>query len=453
MHTRRWLLPATAVFLAACATSAPAPKLEDSRPRLSSIDAQEYRKDLEQAYDEIVAHEGKPVDAPLVDVEAAASIEIPTHRTIDGALAYFTTELRDDIETSLIRSARYKTMIDAALAERRLPKGLAYLPVIESAYVPTLTSRAGAHGIWQFMADTAREYGLRVDWWVDERADPVRATRAAAAYLDDLYREFGDWPLALAAYNAGPGRIRGALRSTGARNFWELLDMAAIPKETRGYVPTFYATLLIASDPDTFGFRLGAPTDPDDVEVSIQGPLSLRYLAEVITVDESTLRELNPALRRGLLPPGRVTVRVPTKNADVIAERAATLKNEDANIAVCTFTLRKGDNVRDLARVIGTKAETIVAMNRLSSPSRARTGDSVYLPVRARELGSLLSHWNDKKYFYAVRKGDTIYSIAKKHNLTVAELRELNDLQKKARLQPGQKLRVSPPRTVSAGGM
>ena len=455
MQNARWL-PAIFLF-AACATSAP--QVEDRRPRLSgqagrlsSTDAVEYRKNLEEAFDRVVDLQGVAVAAPQADVEAAASIEIPDHRTIRGALAYFTGDLRDSIQTSLLRSARYKKMIDKALAAQKLPKGLAYLPVIESAYLPTLTSRAGAHGVWQFMPDTAREYGLRVDWWIDERADPVRSTYAAAEYLADLYRMFEDWPLALAAYNAGPGRIRRALDSTGARNFWELLDMAAIPKETRGYVPTFYATLQIAADPDAFGFTLARPVDDDHAEVEIEGPLSLKHLAEVVRVDEKSLRDLNPALRRGIVPPGPANVRVPAKSAAIVADRARTLKNDDDSISICTFTVRKGDTVRDLALAIGTKAETLLAMNGLQPSSKVRPGQSLYLPVRARELGTFLRHWNDRKYFYAVRKGDTLFSIAKKHHLTAAELRELNDLTKNDKLKPGQKLRVTMPPAVIAGG-
>jgi membrane-bound lytic murein transglycosylase D len=451
MQNARWLLPAVLLF-AACA-SAPA---EDGRPRLSSelsIDAVEYRKQLEEAYDHVVVLQQTPGTVPLADVEAVASIEIPDHRSIRGALTYFTTDLRESIQTSLLRSARYKKMIDEALAERKLPKGLAYLPVIESAYVPTLTSRAGAHGVWQFMPETAREYGLRVDWWIDERADPRLSTRAAAAYLEDLYRMFDDWPLALAAYNAGPGRIQRALDSTGARNFWELLDMVAIPKETRGYVPTFYATLQIAGDPEAYGFVLGTPEQSDEAEIAVDGPLSLKYLAEVVEAEESALREMNPALRRGIVPPGGANVRVPAAAAPLVAERAATLKNEDDALSVCTFTIRKGDTVRELARAIGAKPETVLAMNGLKPSSKVRPGQALFLPVRARELGNLLRHWDDRKYFYAVRKGDTLYSIAKKHNLSAAELRELNDLGRKTKLQPGQKLRVTMPPTVTAGGM
>ncbi|MGZ5493936.1 MAG: transglycosylase SLT domain-containing protein [Thermoanaerobaculia bacterium] len=458
MNNTRRLLPAAAFVFAACTTTAPPPvptPVPQPSPVVSprSSDAAHLRAELEQAFDEIVAREGKPVAAPQLDVEAAASIPIPEHRTISGAVNLFTTRMRDDIQTSLIRSARYEKMIEAALAEYRLPKGLAYLPVIESAYMPALTSRAGAHGIWQFMPDTAREYGLRVDWWVDERADPEKSAYAAAAYLNDLYREFNDWSLVLAAYNAGPGRVRRAMTSTGATTFWELLEWGAVPKETRGYVPTFYATLLIATDPDTYGFRLGTPEEIDEKQIVVEGPLSLAYLAEVAGVDRDLLREMNPALRRALLPPGRTAVRLPARAAQIVAPRATTLKREDANVAVCTFTLRERDTLKRLARAIGTSTDTIMAMNSLQSAHAVGEGDSIYLPVRARELGARLAHYNDASAYYKVRKGDTIYSIARKHHLSVEDLRELNDLTSRARLQPGQRLRVAPPRAVTAGGM
>ena len=393
-----------------------------------------------------MAHEGRSVDTPQVDIEEAASIPIPEHRTIRGALNLFTTDMRDDIQTSLLRSAYYKKTIEAALHDYRLPKGLEYLPVIESAYMPLETSRSGAHGIWQFMPDTAREYGLRVDWWVDERADPEKSAQAAAAYLNDLYRDFNDWPLALAAYNAGPGRIHRAMESTGSTNFWELLDAGAVPRETRGYVPTFYATLIIASDPATYGFRLDQTLDVDVKHVAVDGPLSIAYLAEAAGIEREILQQMNPALRRAILPPGRTTVNVPSRAADTIAARASTLRNEDANIAVCSFTLREGDTLKRLARAIGASADTLIAMNALRSVNVAGEGDSIYLPVRARDLGTLLAG-----SYYSVRKGDTVYSIAKRHGLSVHELRELNDLSSHAKLHPGQRLRVTAPRAVTAG--
>jgi membrane-bound lytic murein transglycosylase D len=420
-------------------------------PCTEHSDIADLRHDLESIYAGILAREAKPVVAPpAVDIEAAASMDVPDNKLVRGAVTLFSSNLKNDIQLYLTRSARYKKMIEKVLAEEGLPKGLAYLPVIESGYSQTMTSRAGARGMWQFMNETAREYGLRVDWWVDERADPERSTRAAAQFIKDLYRQFNDWPLTLAAYNAGPGRIRKALGDTGATTFWELCDLGAIPKETRGYVPTFYATLLIASDPSSYGFRLGTADDLDVRRVELEGPLSLKYVAEVANVDAAVLRELNPALRHGVVPPGRAAVRLPAKAADAVLPKAATLRQEDPELAICTFRLRDGDSLRRLARALGTDVDTLIAMNGLSSPNRVSPGDSLYLPVRARDLGQLL---NSEETYYAVRKGDTLYSIAKKYSLTVDELRDLNDLGHAEKLALGQRLRVTAPRTVTAGGM
>ena len=447
MRRTHFVLLLLALSAFGCATTVPVPAPRVPQPA-SHADVDALRAALEETRLQIATRTATP--PPPADLDAALSIPIPDHRSIRSALTYFTTGLKPSIQESLLRSGRYRSLIDRALDDLKLPKGLAYLPVIESAYVPTLTSRAGAHGIWQFMPETAREYGLRVDWWVDERADPERSTRAAAAYLKDLYRQFNDWPLALAAYNAGPGRIQRAMSDTGATTFWQLLEASAVPKETRGYVPTFFATLMIASDPASYGFRLGNPVDFDDRRVEVEGPLSLRYLAEVAHVDETVLKEMNPSLRRAVVPPGKSAVRVPSKAAETIVARAATLKNEDANVAVCAFTLRDGDSIQRIARAIGAEPETILAMNHLRAPDSVGAGDSIYLPVRARELGTLLAHGET---YYAVRRGDTLYSIAKKYNLTIDELRELNDLGAHHVLQTGERLRVVPVRTVTAGGM
>jgi membrane-bound lytic murein transglycosylase D len=456
------LLTLAVLYFVACASSspnvvvAPPPAAEAAAPPTMSLDGEQYQRELQDAYTHILARGDVskiPVNAPVVDIEAAASIPIPEHRTINSAVRLFTVDMKESIQTSLNRSARYKKLIDKALAEQNLPKGLAYLPVIESAYLPGLTSRAGAHGIWQFMPETAREYGLRVDWWVDERADPERSTRAAATYLRDLYRQFDDWPLTLAAYNCGPGRVRRTLDESGATSFWELLDQGLLPKETRGYVPTFYATLLIASDPANYGFSLIDADDIDHTRVDVRGPVSLAYLAEVSGVDADVLKEMNPALRRGVVPPGHASVRIPAKAAATLLAHADSLRDEDAYVRYCSFKLRRGDSIKRLARALGAAPETILAMNNLDSPNQVGSGDSIYLPVRARELASLLAHSEDEEFFYAVKKGDTLFSVAKKHKLSVTELRELNELSRNASLHVGQKLRVSAPRVLSAGGM
>ena len=323
-----------------------------------------------------------PPPKPVLD------LTIPDHRSIHSAVTLFTTEMRADIQQSLIRSAEYRKLIDRVLDEYKLPKALAFLPVIESAYLPRLTSRAGAHGIWQFMPETAREYGLRVDWWVDERADPDLSTRAAANYLKDLYRDFRDWPLALAAYNAGPRRIHRALEETGSTTFWSLMEMQAIPRETRGYVPTFYAAIVIAGDPAAFGFRMADPIDADVKRVEVEGPLSLRFIAQTANIDGGVLRDLNPALRHGIVPPGMTSIRVPAEAVSAIAARAATLKNDDRIVTVCAYKVRKGDTINKLARALGVEKKTIRAMNGLSERAKLRRGESIYLPVRAHALSA-----------------------------------------------------------------
>lgn len=308
-EARLWTLT-LALCAARCATL-PAPQ-----PAPRSPEVAELRSALESA------RLGTLVVVPPVtaDVDAAISMPIPQHASVRTALAYFTTALKPDIQQSLTRSAHYRKLIDRALADNKLPKALAYLPVIESAYSETMTSRAGARGMWQIMPETAREYGLRVNKWIDERADPDLSTRAAIAYLGDLYRDFHDWPLALAAYNAGAGRIHRALDDTHTKSYWELLELSAIPKETRGYVPTFFAALIIATDPAAYGFRLTDAIDSDVKRIDVEGPLSLRTVARKARVDQSLLRDLNPVLRKGVLPRGvRVTLRLPPASADRIA--------------------------------------------------------------------------------------------------------------------------------------
>jgi membrane-bound lytic murein transglycosylase D len=408
--------------------------------------------DLESAHAEIRAREAA-APAPLqADIAALRSLEIPSHPSIDGAVRYFSSGLKTKIQASINRSAPYREMIDRVLDEYGVPRALAYLPVIESAYIPTLTSKAGAHGLWQFMPATARQYGLKVDWWVDERADPEKSTRAAAKFLSDLYRRFGDWSLALAAYNCGPGRVGRTLEQHGVGSFWELTELGALPKETRGYVPTFFATVLIAGQPENYGFSLPEPQAVDQKAVAIEGPVSFAFLAEVTGTSEEELRKMNPHLHRAMVPPGRHPMRVPSAIAPVLAEYASTLRDEDPHVAVSRYRLQSGDRIERLAQRIGTTPQDILQMNGKTA-DRFKPGEEILLPIQQARLTYALRSGARSEKLHVVVAGDTLYSIARRNGLTLAELVELNNIRVNDTLQPGMRLKVSAAGGVTAGGM
>lgn len=442
-----------AIFAGACASSPqlqPAAPAAPPIPSVESREAEELRLALEDASATIGSRDD--VLPILVDADALRSMGLPEHASVRGAVRYFSTDLKDKIQRSLHRSTPYKSMIDQVLAERGLPSGLAWLPVIESAFVPTLTSRAGAHGLWQFMPETAREYGLRVDWWIDERADPVKSTRAAARYLEDLHGMFRDWPLALAAYNAGPGRVRRALQAHGASTFWELADAAALPRETRGYVPTFYATLVLVNDPQHYGFTLLPPARSELQTVEIDGPVSLHWIASVAGMEPDVLRQSNPSLRQGIVPPGRHPVQLPSTLAPRIIPRAAALRDEDPFVEVALYTIRPGDSPASLARRLSISHDDILGMNRIVR-SAPRQGETIYLPLTQVELSRrLYPHDDSDARFHVVSRGETLYGIARAYGMELEQLIDFNQLSGNHILQPGERLLVAPETGVLSGG-
>ncbi|HUP65335.1 MAG TPA: transglycosylase SLT domain-containing protein [Thermoanaerobaculia bacterium] len=450
------LLSASAVLAlilltAACTT---APQRIETAPGphpASAADLESYRGALEEAIEAQRSRQELLDSAPFADAAATASIELPSHPSITGAVDYFSGTLKPKIQASLVRSSSYKANIDRILAEEGVPRALSWLPVIESAFIPTLTSRAGAHGLWQFMPATAREYGLRVDWWIDERADPDKSTRAAAHYLRDLHRMFGDWSLALAAYNCGPGRLRKTLAREQVTTFWELHERAALPKETRGYVPTFWATLQIVSDPAAHGFDLAEPKPQPRSLVEVEGPVTLDHIAAVAGIEPAILTELNPELHRGLVPPGVHKVRVPEPAAPLIAEAGGRLRHDDPALPVTRFVTRSGDSVTALAKLLQVDPDDILGINGLRSAALP-AGREVLLPVPATTLSLALERQRSSPpSFYTVEKGDTLYAIARRKGLTLEELMELNGVSSDSILQPGDRLRVSRPASAVAG--
>jgi membrane-bound lytic murein transglycosylase D len=298
-------------------------------------------------------------------------------------IKYYSTTARRSFQELLARSGKYLPMISKVLSQEGLPEEFAYLAVLESSLSVTTTSPSGAVGLWQFIPVTARQYGLRIDEWVDERRDPVKSTRAAAAYLKDLHQYFGRWYLATAAYNAGQGAIDRAMQSTGAKDFWSLSEKARLAEETRDFVPKFIAIALIASDPQKYGLGeilYAAPLDYEEVEMP--GPIKLDAIAELADSDVATIEELNPALLRKATPPRERNFRInlPVGRSTVYLARLneRTREKESAPVQVVAHEVRKGDTLFSIARYYGQEVRAVMEFNGLNS-ARLSVGQKLWI--------------------------------------------------------------------------
>src|ERR1700690_912790 len=263
--------------------------------------------------------EPAPIDeaneqTPAVDqnVKAKAEAEIKFPRSdlplmmtdqVAGFINYFSTRGRGTLERALARSGRYEDMIRRTLREEGVPQDLIYLAQAESGFHPLAVSRAGARGMWQFMGSRAQGYGLERSWWIDDRQDPEKATRAAAHHLKDLYNQFGDWYLAMAAYNSGPGTVQSAVKRTGYADFWELYRRNVLPRETRNYVPIIVAVTIMAKNPTQYGLETVVKDKPIPYDsIKIDYPIDLRLAAECVDATTDQLLDLNPSLLRMTTP-------------------------------------------------------------------------------------------------------------------------------------------------------
>ena len=299
----------------------------------------------------------------------------------------FTGSSREVVTLWVHRSSRYLAMIREVLRTRGLPEDLAFTAMIESGFKPDAVSRVGAKGMWQFMAGTARRYGLRVDRWVDERLDPEKSTIAAASYLNDLYRQFGSWALAQAAYNAGEVKVTRAIQKTGSRDFWALAQSRHLRRETKEFVPQIHAATVIGRDPDRYGFDFDE-VDPVAFDTLTVPPATdLRRLATSAGLAPGDVRALNPTLVRGVTPPGGPwTLRLPAGERERVAaalvpRRApgmAGSKHVEVSHAAATgdvHVVRARDTVSGIARRYGVSVDDVMRWNRLDSQDRIRPGD------------------------------------------------------------------------------
>ena len=248
-----------------------------------------------------------------------------SHPRVDSFVTRFQTDLRGFYSNALSRSGRYVPRMSSILEKQGLPQELAYLPLIESGFRPHAVSRAGAVGPWQLIPGTGRRYGLRIDRYVDERRDPVKSTQAAAKYLKDLHDMFGDWHLSLAAYNTGEQNIVRILEKGRAEDFWEMSDRGYLYEETRDFVPEFLAALHIAETPEAYGFDSPSEEPLRYDMVRVNRPITLSTIARLSGASENAVKELNPALQRGVVPPNGYLVRVPKGSKETFEVAYANL--------------------------------------------------------------------------------------------------------------------------------
>lgn len=374
---------------------------------------------------------------------------------------YFQTQKWGVITRAFERASRYLPMMRQIFREKGLPEDLLNLAFIESAVNPRATSRVKAAGIWQFMPSTGRLYGMQSSWWLDERRDPEKSTRGAASYLKNLYNMFESWPLALAAYNAGEGKIQAAIQRQRSRNFWSL----RLPKETRLFVPAFMAMTIISREPERYGFT-PPPEEAIEVEtVSLEHPTELTLIAQAAGTTVEEIRNLNPELIRWATPPSlsNYAVRIPAGRRDVFLEALEQIPPSE-RVTWIRHKVRKGETPGRIAKQYGMDVQVVLEMNGLRKRQALRSGATVLLPAAA--VGSGAAYAIEVQQAsrsttrptstvyaeqYTVRKGDTLAGIARAHSVTLQNLRRWNKLSWNAGLRPGQILTVRrTPRTRAA---
>jgi len=373
-----------------------------------------------------------PVD-PKLKAKAEAEVK-QTHSDLPlvlndevaGYINYFSSARgHGTLERALTRAGRYREMILKTLREEGVPQDLIYLAQAESGFQPLALSRAGARGMWQFVASRASGYGLQRNWWIDERQDPEKSTRAAARHLKDLYNQFGDWYLAMAAYNSGPGTVQDAVQRTGYADFWELYRRSVLPKETKNYVPIIVAVTIMAKNPAQYGLDQIRPEAPVETDrLTINYPVDLRLVAECVDTSVAVLQELNPSLLRMTTP----------KDAPFdLKLPAGTREKYETSIAAIPADMRvwwryhkvgEGESLASIARKYRTTVKAISEVNGLNGDEVARDAKLV-IPVSPGREPQRTSY-SRQVVRYKVRRGDTVSSVADEWGVPPEMVRKWN---------------------------
>ncbi len=378
--------------------------------------------------------------------------ELPLVLTADvkRLLNYFTKSRRGiaTIRASLGRGSAYRPMIERILEEEGVPRELYYLAMAESGYRPKAHSRVRATGMWQFMSSRGKQYGLRQDRYVDLRYDAETATRAAAKHLKDLHIEFGDWYLAMAAYNSGPNRVKSAIRRTGSRDYWTLIRRRALPRETRNYVPIILAMTLVGQNLSLFDLGeidYAPPLEYDTVRTA--GETSFALIADATGYSLDAIKDLNQGLLRSATPPYAYDLRLPKGSTEQFEQEIA-LVPADKRLNWRRYEVRPGETLAAVANRYKVKPETLLELNSLPPESPLQGGQRLTVPTTTRMAiyryyggaGGLLEPGTGR---YRIASGDTLGGIARRFRTTVANLQQWNGLPN-TRIRAGRYLIVDP---------
>jgi len=358
---------------------------------------------------------------------------------VAGFINYFTNSPAGHahLVRSLERAGKYKDMISNVLKQEGVPQDLIYLAVTESGFQPqALNARSGAGGMWQFMPTGA--YGLARNGWVDERFDPEKSSRAYAKYIKSLYNQFGDWYLAMAAYDWGPGYVQRSVMRTGYADYWELYRRNALPQETKNYVPGIIAAIIMAKNPKQYGLEGLVPDPPVTAEtVTVNYPVDLRLVADVTEAPLADIVALNPSLLRMSTPRDTdFDLHLPAGTRDLYLKRIASVP-EDKRASWRFHVVKTGESLDSVANMFHSRGSEIAKANQLDADASIEAGDELVVPIATATYAARPQH-------YTTRSGDTLVTIADRFNVSVEELRRWNHLSS-ASVRPGRLLAVSQP--------
>jgi membrane-bound lytic murein transglycosylase D len=398
-----------------------------------------------------------PVD-PAVKAKAEAELastrsDLPLmiNDQVASFINYFSTKGHGTIERSMIRAGRYREMINRIFREEGVPQDLIYLAEAESGFHPVALSHAGARGMWQFMASRASGYGLQRSWWVDDRQDPEKSTRAAARHLKDLYNQFGDWYLAMAAYNSGPGTVQHAVQRTGYADFWELYRRNVLPGETRNYVPIILAFAIMAKNPEQYGLdRLVPDPSMKSDTIKINYPVDLRLVSEIVDSTVVDLQELNPSLLRMTTPKdGEFALHLPEGSASKYETAIAGIP-QDKRVWWRYHRVTGGETLAEIAKKYRSTASSIADVNNLSDGDELKKDARLIIPVQPGKSSDASSaRYSKRPVRYKVRKGDTVLSVADDYGVPADKIRRWNHIRGNS-LTAGRSIQIYKPLADSA---